>query len=342
MTKERDASYEVLRILAMLFIVINHFAMFVKVGANEYISYFFCVAGKLGVNLFVFISGYFLCMSTMRIKKIISLLVKTWIYSMTCFLVCVVFFDAQFTVKNLIYSALPCITREYWFITAYIGVYVLSTFINTAYKCLETKQRFQLICVLTVMLSVIPTLTTMETWTSELLWMIYLYMVGMYIRMDFPLQLKKKKIWLPIFLVLYLGIFASSIVIEKLSHSYSVLQYHIGHFRNMTSFPLLVASVALFIFWSNLKITHGSKCIFWFSKSTLAVCLIHENPYVKDALWGFLSGYKMGALMYIGYILAGSLIIYLGCILIDKVYENGCSLLKITFDYIRRKKSYVQ
>lgn len=46
--------------------------------------------------------------------------------------------------------------------------------------------------------------------------------------------------------------------------------------------------------------------------------------------------------MYIGYILAGSLIIYLGCILIDKVYENGCSLLKITFDYIRRKKSYVQ
>lgn len=35
MTKERDASYEVLRILAMLFIVINHFAMFVKVGGGK-------------------------------------------------------------------------------------------------------------------------------------------------------------------------------------------------------------------------------------------------------------------------------------------------------------------
>lgn len=34
MAKERDASYEMLRILAMLFIVINHFAMFVNVGGK--------------------------------------------------------------------------------------------------------------------------------------------------------------------------------------------------------------------------------------------------------------------------------------------------------------------
>lgn len=138
--------------------------------------------------------------------------------------------------------------------------------------------------------------------------------------------------------MLYLGIFASSIVIEKLSHSYSVLQYHIGHFRNMTSFPLLVVSVALFVFWSSLKITHGSKCICWFSKSTLAVCLIHENPYVRDVMWGFLSGYKMGSLLYISYILIGSLIIYFGCILIDKVYEKGCGFFEHCIQLHKEKK----
>lgn len=63
---------------------------------------------------------------------------------------------------------------------------------------------------------------------------------------------------------------------------------------------------------------------------------------MKDVLWGFLSGYKMRALMYTGYILVGSLVIYIGCIFIDKVYEKGCGLLNIAFDYIRRKKSYVQ
>ena len=70
--KERNSSFELLRLISMLLIVMHHYSLH---GGFDYMStlslrlYFIqCLnmGGKLGVNLFILISGYFLCKSNFK------------------------------------------------------------------------------------------------------------------------------------------------------------------------------------------------------------------------------------------------------------------------------------
>ena len=63
---ERQSNIELLRILAMVMIVAHHFAVHSGLpiwsghGANVFWAQFLCMQGKVGVDLFVLITGCFL------------------------------------------------------------------------------------------------------------------------------------------------------------------------------------------------------------------------------------------------------------------------------------------
>lgn len=292
---KRNPTYELLRIIAMFMIVVNHFAMFVHVDfssfpLNKFFSYVLQTGGKFDVNIFMLITGYFMCKSSFRKEKLYGLLLKCVIYSIGCYSIyCLIF--SKFNIKSFLTSVFPCITSEYWFITAYVGVYLISSFLNAMWETLAHEQRKSLILIGTVMLSVIPTFTMKEPWTSSFVWLIYLYLVGAYIRTDIQDNVKNSRMLLPLSIVLYLGIALSCLIMEWLSQIFSVFQYHIGHFRNMTSFPLLLTLVAFFVWFGDIEFKYKKMaptvCIM--GHSAFAVCLIHENPYTKEILWGVLS-----------------------------------------------------
>lgn len=328
--RKRNPTYELLRIVAMYLIVINHYAMFVPVDFsgheyNNFFKYFLQTGGKFGVNLFILITGYFMCTAPFRVAKLFSLLARCFTYSVGCYLILSAIANT-FSVTEFISSCFPVITNEYWFITAYVGVYLLCPYINHLFHVLDSMQRTKLTILLTVMFSVIPTFTLQATWTSNLVWLAYLYWVGAYIRMDLTEKIKKSRLLLPIGVALFIAIALSCVIIDYASHSIPVLSYNIGHFRNMTSFPLLLSSILIFVWFGNISINGDSKyipTILMFAKGAFAVCLIHENPYVKSLLWGeWISELSPTGIMYLPFAILFSALVYMLCAVIDVFVSN--------------------
>ena len=75
---QRQSNFEFLRILAIIMIIFHHIAVHGNFSNPDVTSYLFIVlmqmGGKIGVNIFILISGYFLIKSEkIKIKKILKL-----------------------------------------------------------------------------------------------------------------------------------------------------------------------------------------------------------------------------------------------------------------------------
>lgn len=75
---QRQSNFEILRIFAIIMIIFHHIAMHSNFSSSNITSYLYIVfiqmGGKIGVNIFVLISGYFLINTEkIKIKKILKL-----------------------------------------------------------------------------------------------------------------------------------------------------------------------------------------------------------------------------------------------------------------------------
>lgn len=77
---KRNSNLEFLRILSMVFIVSCHFAIvgfgdynLVISNPNNYLIYFLDLFGKVGVDIFILISAYFMINSKFTLKKLLVL-----------------------------------------------------------------------------------------------------------------------------------------------------------------------------------------------------------------------------------------------------------------------------
>ena len=85
---KRDSNLELLRIVAMLGIIASHYGFGLKpLLAEEPLSinslWFLNLTlwGKVGINCFMLISGYFMCEMAISAKKYIKLLAQVYFYS---------------------------------------------------------------------------------------------------------------------------------------------------------------------------------------------------------------------------------------------------------------------
>ena len=75
--KIRESNLELLRIISMISIFIYHYCVhggILEVGSytiNKSVALFFSIGGRVGVNIFILIMGYFMVKSQFKIKRII-------------------------------------------------------------------------------------------------------------------------------------------------------------------------------------------------------------------------------------------------------------------------------
>ena len=110
----RSSNFELLRIISMILIIAHHYAVHsgfsfdaASMSLHRFFVQFLSSGGKIGVNLFVLISGYFLLDSTFRIKKAIRLFAEVLFYSAGITVFCFVTGLAPFSFNLLIRSFLP-------------------------------------------------------------------------------------------------------------------------------------------------------------------------------------------------------------------------------------------
>ena len=289
--KERNSSFELLRIISMFLIVMHHYSVhggfdfMIPFSMKLYFVQCLDMGGKLGVNLFVLISGYFLCKSDFKWKRIIKLEVEVIFYSILIGVIFHFLMPERESIKDLIKELTPLRTGSYCFYNTYFVMVLFAPFINKFLVSLEKtdlKKLLFLMSVLWVLIPVLPKVGALQM--SNLGWFIFLYLCSAYIRFypeDFSF---KNKTFLLFGIGIYILVLLSVLSFDLLGFIDKRFQGKFDYFLPMNSILIFLSSIMLFIGFS--KISLGSKKIInILSSATFGIYLIHDNHLARPFLW---------------------------------------------------------
>lgn len=168
--KTRNSSFEILRLAAMLMIIVSHIYAGTQGGeqfstANKviYILTNSLFGAGLGVIIFMLLSGYFLIkFSEQKLFKFISM---TWVCSVFSLIIAIVFslitktpLFSIITKISVLKRFVPLSTNEYWYLSAYVCLLLLSPFINKAINAVSKKSFTILVSIIVFCFFMLPSI----------------------------------------------------------------------------------------------------------------------------------------------------------------------------------------
>lgn len=145
----RNSNIDMIRIVAMLLVVALHcmdYGGFIKLSeANLFLSLFVSLNHTISicaVNCFALISGYLLTDGKKRWNKLAGLWVEVCFYSAFFAVLFNIVFPKKVTLLSVCKSFFPISTNQYWYFTAYVGLFFLMPTLN-AIVTSRSEQEFQ-------------------------------------------------------------------------------------------------------------------------------------------------------------------------------------------------------
>lgn len=329
-TMYRNSSIELLRIISMVMIMFHHFAYHGNFEWNyneitiPHLWYnFILIGGKVGVNIFVLISGFFLIENTERLfqpKKLLKFWGQVVFYSITTYFLSIVLQINNFDIKQIIKICFPITYPGWWFASTYFMLYLIHPFLNKLLHDLNKNVYQYLILLLVLCWSIIPTLTTQLFESNSLLWFITLYAIAGYAKIyGFNERLKSKHYFF-LFLIVLVCSYLISVSFLVLGTKRNELAVHAIDFFGMERFPILLMAFFLFMTFAKLKIKYN-KWINVIASATFGVYLIHDSSYIRYYIWWniFKINQYQESLFLIPYSILVVFIIYVLCTGIEMV-----------------------
>ena len=113
----------------MFYIVVYHlFIHNLDVTGGAYYNKAFTTIFSIGVPVFVMISGYFKIHAS--VKGFLNIVAQVVYYSIIADLLCLFVFHEHLSKGNIFSTVFPITKTEYWFVSTYLLLYILSPFIN--------------------------------------------------------------------------------------------------------------------------------------------------------------------------------------------------------------------
>lgn len=356
--KERDANLDLLRIVSMLLIIflhsIDHSGVLEQAEVSSSLVYFYVrftyALCQVCVNCYVMLSGYYLVHSKFRLQKLAALWMETVFYSFVLKLLFMFTGQEAISVGSLISCFFPIITGRYWFITIYVGLYLVSPFLNKLIHAMNRKEHAILNICLFVLFSLwsslYPSIAGMNSGGGwGLAWFVVLYLAAAWFRLYYTPK-HKPVILLGIFLLIPLLMAAGQVAAKAVG--IGIVQNIISNWFRYDSAPAYLMTIVLFTAFLNIQIKcdHISKGICSVAPLTLGVYLIHAHANVSPWLWEMLNlPAKMRAgwfaLIQFGCVIA----IFIVCIAIDAIRQatvgklENAKQLRLLCDTISNKLS---
>ena len=332
----RESSFELLRIVAMFFIVFYHLVTYYlyEIPDTNFHAFFTALLPTLhiGVILFVLISGYFGIKSTWR--GLISLLLVILVYNLP-FIVYSGIGHGRWTERLMFITNTP-----YWFIRCYIYLYLVAPFLNKAIEQFTIRERIGSLMAFGIVAMYFG--STQGDGALEdgknLINFIFLYLVGNTLKMT---QERWSRISYRLLGCAYIVLNASLILSLYFTSNSSVHETIINLSFPYRSPLLLINAVLVFMMFAKMRI--HSRFINAIATSMFAVYIIHCQPMIHNLFlmkglrimlaqkWG---GQFVEMLIY-------TCIIMVLCVLIDKCltpYWNWQN--KITMKFCANKKLF--
>ena len=278
----RNSNLELLRILAMMGIVASHYIGCIIPQLHELntpLSNFLLIQGtwgKIGINCFMLISGYFMCIQDASLKKWIKLL--AWVY----------FYTVVIEIPLIIFGFIPNTFESWWhaifpwrffdmdhFKTAFLIFYLFTPFVKKFIQTLTKKELERILILLTIIFVGyynMPTFSDgMAKLINPLVWFSYLYLLAGYIRLyDNPFMHRNTAFWGGQLLLGVILVCSSTLILHYLGQNDHVYKYS-GYTNSIFVF---YTSLSSFIFFLKVDIPK-SIIINVLGASTFGVLLIH-------------------------------------------------------------------
>lgn len=286
--EKRNSGIEALRIIAMLMIIAYHYVVHGKAietgGGTKIFLECASLWGKAGVNLFCLIMGYFGIQSKFNVKKVFQMEAQVVFYSLFG-LFAALLFKCRMSFGKVVMTFFPTVFNQYWFITAYIMVYIISPFINRLLLKLDGIHFRRLISIFIAFWCAVPFFTLQENsglFWNQFIWFVVMYVIGAYLRLNkrvFP-----KRIYLLVLLICNVILVASVIGTNWLStYILKLAEYTI--YARWSNSPLIICVCISMMRLVECRQIGHIKWINYLATGTLGIYLFHENVFIRDILW---------------------------------------------------------
>lgn len=355
----RQANMELLRCLAMMMVVVLHYlgkgelladlskdSIPLKGGA-AWILESLCI---VAVNLYMLLSGYFGWKSSFKPSRLLRLYLQIWFYSMTVGVVSYLVWGypkdtsgTYFFLKLLF----PVSMEHYWFMTAYVFLYLLLPFVGTAIRRMNQKQMktvtAALLVVFCLVKSVLPVRFETDQKGYDVLWYLCMYVVGAYLgrfcagsemkasipkasipQVSIPKDSAQKAGWLLLYLAGAGAVLGELFLLHRVYVSTGKLGMLLTVSIEYNHIFTFAAAIGLFRFFEHCRINGKvSDVILKISPYTLGVYLLHENIGVRYRWQEWLGAGKTdGVLSLVLWTICAAVVVFAAGVLADFIRSS--------------------
>lgn len=295
---KRLANMELLRIIAMMMVVTLHYLgkggllpdLFAGTDAVGYVAWIMESLSIVAVNVYVLISGYFLVNAEFKVKRIVSLLTQVLFYTILVPLVCMavgLIGKEDITIYQIISRIFPVQMEHYWFITAYVLMYILAPILALGIKAMKQVQLkitiITLLLFLSIGKSILPVALEIDNRGYDCLWFLCVFLIAAYIRLYGLKFFDSKGKSFAAYLVLVTCIFGWNLIINLIYQKTGSLEYWLGYTYDYNHILNIGAAIALFYVLLHISIFDGwfARLICRISPYTLGVYLLHEELTIR-------------------------------------------------------------
>lgn len=344
-SQERDSNIELLRLVAMFFILCHHFinnSLFdIQAGAHKELTTEYGVYSLLegflyvGVNCFLLISGYYGI--KLRARKLWSMYLQLGFYGVSCYLIEALLFHKPIThtvfTKSIFILSHPC----WWFVAYFLLLMFLSPWLNSAIRQMSKKQyQFALLgfTFVQIYLGWFWQKTCYDPNGYSILNFIYLYVIGGYIGRFCHKERIVSFRWGALTFYILCAIIWGMCNILKL-----YINVPFGNNYGYNNPVVLLAAVFLFMFF--LSFSFQNRIVNWLASGAFAAYLITDTPYVGYHMYEqyhqVIDSMRLHLWQIISITTLSAAVVLMSCCCVDTLRAWMMKPLLSTFDWIDRK-----
>lgn len=296
--KYRFSNLELYRIVVMFLIICHHYVVnsglidvmeshAIRFGGEggydadiRQVFYFiFGAWGKVGINCFVLITGYFMCKSSITIRKFLKLVLQVLFYQVAIWGIFLLFDKETSSVSRGINVLLPVSSITDGFTSCFLIFYLTIPFLNILVNNMSKLQHGMLIGLSLFVYSFWEMLGFEVGW-NYVIWFSVLYFIASYIRF-YGLWKSNNAMFWGRQTLLMLTVSIASIVLPFLLRGWCTWFF----VSDSNHIMAVLLSVSSFMWFKNMKIEYKNT-INTIASTTFGILLIHTNSStMRGWLW---------------------------------------------------------
>ncbi|MGL5317302.1 MAG: acyltransferase family protein [Bacteroidales bacterium] len=315
---KRNSNIELLRIVAMFFIILHHLIVhgvglkhladssYISHSAYSSLPFLFNSFLVIGPNIFLLITGYF------SIKNGLMQLYRIYKIALFCAIVVIslsFILPGFYGIKQMIISLFP-LANGGWYVLNFTILLLLSDLLNSGWRSFSLIQKRNLVISLLFISCYFGFVWRNDSGYS-FIQMLTMYFIGSYLHeIGFSPKLKTALFF---YILLSVSVFLGAF---SLYHFRQNLSWHFFSYSN----PLIILS-SVFFFLVFLKLDFSNKYVNRTALSVFSIYLIHDSSFVRkyiSELSGMIFTHNTGVSVVFGFVSLG-LVIFLICLLIDQL-----------------------